>query len=455
MPAKRTATFKQDCGRQHGAALLIMLVILIVGIAAVLVNSFTSSLINTARQAKTASALAQAKDALIGYAITYSDNHTNQVNGLLPVPDLGTSRNIYSGEGNTAGNFSGNSTDLSVIGRLPWLALGIDSLQDGNGECLWYAVSGTFQNAQQTSFMNWDTYSQFDLYSSDGTPSGTISTTGTNYHQRPVAIIFSPGAVLSGEDRATSTTDSVTRCGGNYDARNYLDTYNANTLLNNIVNYFASSTNNSTGTFTLASPKQFVIGTVSDTSQTPPLVLVNDKFLTITPDDIFSSIKKRNDFGTIFVPSLLSNAASCMSTSTYPNPVTINFDTLSESVVSASTGSLLIGRMPKTAFTGPSACTGAAYNAVRAWRDNLLYAVCTPLSQCLTVNGLNCTGVVIFAGERTSLQTRATNAQKNAPWNNYLEGVILTDFSSGNTTFSGASSYSTASPSTDILACIP
>jgi type II secretory pathway pseudopilin PulG len=438
---------------QRGAILLVMLVIMVIGALALFVSSLSSSTIQISRDKETADALAKAKEALIGYAVTYGDTHPNQVNGLLPVPDLGTSRNLYPGEGNTAGNFSGNSANLSVIGRLPWLALDVPPLKDGNGECLWYAVSGTFQNAQQTNFVNWDTVSQFDAYTSDGTSSGTISTTGTNYHQRPVAIIFSAGPALPGQDRAASATDTVTSCSGNYDARNYLDTFNANTLLNSIVNYFSGSTNNSTGTFTLAIPKQFVIGPVSDTSQTPPLVLANDKFLTITSDDIFRIIKKRNDFGA-FVSSLLTDAATCMSTSTYPNPVTINFDTLSESLVSTATGSLLIGRMPNTAFTGAGACAGVTYNATRYWRDNLLYAVCTPLSACLTVNGATCKGIIIFAGERTSSQTRATNAQKNAPWGNYLEGFVLTDFSSGNTTISGASSYSVASPSTDVLQCI-
>lgn len=450
MPTRSAPSRLPTTRRQRGAAFMIMLVILIIGAVTIFVSMLNSSALQIARDQTTADALAKAKDGLVGYAVTYADTHPNQVNGFLPLPDLGSSRNAFPGEGNAAGNFTGNSSNLSVVGRIPWMALHLSPLKDGNSDCLWYAVSGSYQDSQQTSFMNWDTVGEFDTFTSNGTPSGTTSTTGANYHQRPIAIIFSPGNVLSGQDRATSTTDTVTICGGNYDARNYLDTFNAKPQLNGIVNYFAGAINNSTGTFTLTSPKQF-IEPVSDTSYIPPLVLANDKVLTITSDDIFRIVKKRNDFG-VFVSSILADAVACMST--YPSPVTIDFDTLLETPVTPN-GNLTAGRMPNTVFSGTGTCAGASHNATRRWRDNLLYALCSPLSDCLTVNGADCKGVIIFAGERTPSQTRATNAQKNAPWNNYLEGSSLTAFSNGSTSFSGAASYSTASPSTDVLACIP
>jgi hypothetical protein len=470
MRRSRHITQLQPPRHQCGQALMIMLIILVIGALTIFVNSLNSSSIQISRDKVTADALAQAKDALIGYAVTYGDSHTNQVNGYLPMPDLGTSRNNNSNnvEGNTAGNFSGNAGNLSVLGRLPWQALDIAPLRDANGECLWYAVSGAYQNAQKTDFMNWDTVGQFETFTSDGTSSGTVGTTGTNYHQQPVAIIFAPGATLSNQDRSSSTTDTVTQCGGNYNARNYLDTYYASSLLNSIVNYFSGSTNNSTGTYTYAAPKQFVIGPVSDTSQTPPLVLVNDKLLTITPADIFNIIKKRSDFGT-FVYSLLSDAVTCMSNASLPAPIKIDFNTLAETA-GTTVGNLNIGRMPKTVFTGTGACSSTSHNATRAWRDNLLYATCNPSGTCLTVNGLtcasgtcsyatglSCSGIVIFAGERTSSQNRAANTDKNT-WSNYLEdtpNTTYTAFTQGAASFSGPSSYSASSTSSDIVACIP
>jgi hypothetical protein len=33
------------------------------------------------------------------------------------------------------------------MGRLPRKTPGLDALKDGSGECLWYAVSGTYKNS--------------------------------------------------------------------------------------------------------------------------------------------------------------------------------------------------------------------------------------------------------------------------------------------------------------------
>ena len=54
MTAKRAAIFKHGRDKQRGAALLIMLVILVIGIAVVFVNSLTSSRMKTVRQENTA-----------------------------------------------------------------------------------------------------------------------------------------------------------------------------------------------------------------------------------------------------------------------------------------------------------------------------------------------------------------------------------------------------------------
>ncbi|WP_173059714.1 hypothetical protein [Sulfurimicrobium lacus] len=419
-------------------ALLLLLLLIVVGVLAVFVTGMNRAAQQQERDRITSEALAQAKAALIGYAVTYSDTHANQVNGHLPLPDLGSSRNGIPGEGNAAGNFTGNVVNLSVVGRLPWKKLGLPPLRDGYGECLWYAVSGAFQNVQQSPFLNWDTLGQFEIYTSNGVPGGTVSAVGANYHQRPVAVIFAPGPLLAGQSRATSAVDSVDECGGNYDARNYLDTSDPNTLINNIINYF-SGTNSATGTTSLATPKPIIQGTVRDSSGG---WLVNDRLLTINSDELFRGIKKRSDFSTF-----IASAVACLSFPPLPPPVTIDFDTLLETPVSP-VGSLNVGRIPN------SACNIPSYNPVQKWRDNLFYATCTTGSACLTVNGSPCKGVVIFAGERGAMQMRATNAQKN-DWSNYLEGPVLSAFSTGSANFFGASSYSASAPSTDVLACIP
>jgi hypothetical protein len=405
MSAKRTAIFSHGRGKQRGVALMIMLVILVVGIAAVLVNSLTSSRVKIVRQETTAAALAQAKDALIGHAVTYLDTHTTpspQVFGYLPCPD------ISSGSEGVAVSSCG-SPDVNAIGRLPWATLDLSALRDGAGECLWYAVSGTYKSAQKTSLMNWDTNGQFQAY----TPDGTLLTQPDN---QVVAVIFAPGAAQSGQDRS-GTTFPV--CGGNYTATNYLDSDTVHHINNwDVV----------TG--------KFIQGTSGGT--------VNDQMLFITRQDIWNAIKKRNDFGT-FVSTLLSAATACLSS--IPNPVTINFDTMNETTVTA-VGILYVGRIPSIALTS---CINANNNLVQQWRDNLLYATCAT-SNCLGGNN----GVVVFAGEKnTSLsQQRITNTDKNT-WSNYLEGTPLAAFNTGFPPISGASSYSAGSPSTDVLAFIP
>src|SRR3989338_8627952 len=110
---------------QCGAALLVMLIIMIIGGMAYLVSSLNSSTLNVARGKVTADALKQAKEALIGRAVTDTTSP-----GSLPCPDA-------DGDG-SADLFSGNNCPY-YIGRLPWKTLGLSDLRDGSGEELWYA----------------------------------------------------------------------------------------------------------------------------------------------------------------------------------------------------------------------------------------------------------------------------------------------------------------------------
>src|SRR3989338_6736038 len=148
--------------KQLGAALMVMLVIMVMGIAAMLINSLGATRLKNARREITRNALAQAKDALIGYAITYGDTHSGEVHGYLPCPDTDAS----NGEGSS--KLSCGSKNTSVVGRLPWRSLGLAPLRDGNGECLWYAVSGTYKNNSKTDLMNWDNAGLFEVMASDG-----------------------------------------------------------------------------------------------------------------------------------------------------------------------------------------------------------------------------------------------------------------------------------------------
>ena len=161
---------------------------------------------------RTANALAQAKEALIGYAANYPDEHPGRVFGFLPCPD--TDGSGTGGEG-TAVSTCG-SKDVTVIGRLPWKTLELPPLRDGSGECLWYAVSGTFKNNTPTDLMNWDTNGLIEVMAPDGTNcavGGSGSTADPS--RRAAAVVFAAGALLPGQDRSLASTNPPSICGGN------------------------------------------------------------------------------------------------------------------------------------------------------------------------------------------------------------------------------------------------
>ena len=157
---------------------MVMLVIMIVGAAALLVSSLNSSSIKNARDKTTANALAQAKEALIGRALT-DDNRP----GSLPCPD--------TNDDGSAEVLAGDECP-SYTGRLPWRTLGLPDLRDGAGERLWYALSQNFHD-DNSIHINSETQ-------------GTLSIGGTNPAGQVIAIVFSPGPVLNGASRSPSIT---------------------------------------------------------------------------------------------------------------------------------------------------------------------------------------------------------------------------------------------------------
>ena len=196
---------------QRGAALLIMVVIMVLGIAAVLVGSLNSSAINVSRQQQTSAALAQAKEALIGYAASDSNRP-----GELPCPDVDGDGKLTIGV-----DFSTGSPPVctSFVGYLPWKTLDLAELRDGDNEKLWYALSQNFY-AGNTVTLN-----------SDST--GQLLVSGTQSINNIAAIIISPGAPLSGQKRSTSNLAACTTTGNtviteNQCAVNYLEGNNGN-----------------------------------------------------------------------------------------------------------------------------------------------------------------------------------------------------------------------------------
>ena len=185
--------------RQRGAALILMLVIVVMGAAGFLVSSLSSSGLQLARDQKTALALSQAKEALIGYAVTKTDYPL----GNLPCPDT---------DDDGISDAGGSTECPQYIGRLPWKTLGLPDLRDSTGERLWYTLSRNVRRYTSVRPLNSDT-------------TGTLNVTGTKTENNLIAIVFSPGSNVGTQSRSTTQTTFCTttnttilesRCAANY-----------------------------------------------------------------------------------------------------------------------------------------------------------------------------------------------------------------------------------------------
>lgn len=177
LPAKTT---------QHGAALLVMLVILVMGAMTFLVRSLSTSAQKTARQETTAQALAQAKEALIGRAAG-NDN----MPGSLPCPDTDND--------GSAELFIANDCP-SYIGRLPWRTLRLPDLRDDSGERLWYVLSPNFRDDNSARPLNSDTQGQLSIV-------GNITVSNV------AAIVFAPDAPLCGKSHNSNNVADYLEAG--------------------------------------------------------------------------------------------------------------------------------------------------------------------------------------------------------------------------------------------------
>jgi len=231
--------------KQKGLALLMLVFVLVLGVAAYTLKTLNATGIENDRHQKTVQALAEAKAAIIGYAVTYDDAHAGEVYGYLPCPDRST-------VGGAGSELSCGTAGQSVIGRLPWKTLKVSPIKDGYGECLWYAVSGSFKNNPKLP-LDPNTLGQLSVKA----PNGSFYA-GSDVDP-VVAVVFAPNSVVSNQNRADSEEDEY--CGGNYVATNYLD------MVNTISNADASDST-------------FVV----DNSAT-----FNDQLILIRQSEVFSS----------------------------------------------------------------------------------------------------------------------------------------------------------------------
>ncbi|TXG93130.1 MAG: hypothetical protein E6R10_04275, partial [Rhodocyclaceae bacterium] len=341
--------------RQRGASLLLMVIIAaLIFFGLFSIRSPVS--LRTDQESASAAVLAQAKAALIGYAATYKETHPGELAGYLPCPDTNN-----DGEYTPADNCG--LKDVSVVGRLPWKTLGLPPLRDGDGECLWYAVSGRAKNDNKADVYNWDTPGQFIVQ----TPSGQVLA-GATPHARPLAVIFSVGRPINGQNRSAGGGE----CPGSA----------ADAAAAYLEGLGALGTGNTTVT---------VADAVTRGNGTN-----NDSALWVTSADIFGPIRKRSDFKTD-VEAMLNNVATHLNTLT---PLALPATSTNKGVgdpIAETAGSL-------AKLYLDSGVAGYNRNFFKNWSNNLLYA---KLGSPVKVNGESgCYAVLVFGGERLPAQSR-------------------------------------------------
>ena len=195
--------------RQRGVMGLLLVSLLILGGVLFAYTSLNVASVHVDRERATNTALAKAKDALIAFAAS----HTNDVPvagaparpGQLPCPDV-------TDDGIQDSDATGSCT--SLIGRLPWVTLELPDLRDDSGERLWYVVSNDFRtdyNLPPAVPLNSDTAYR--------TGNASLTIAGTTPAANLAAIVISPGRTLTRSDARAQ----VRGCGAVCDPRDFLD----------------------------------------------------------------------------------------------------------------------------------------------------------------------------------------------------------------------------------------
>lgn len=418
--------------RQHGFALLFLLVLLALLGLSVFLAQLGVTQPGVQRKQLTAAALAEAAQELVGDAVArlpVSDA------GFLRLPDLGGVSPSFI-EGSASGTFAGDAKDLTVIGKFPWRTLATTAHRERYGECLWYVVSGRFKNdtdVLKTDVFNWDTLGQIDVINANA---GWVA-------RNLAALLIAPGPGIDGQNRALASA-TYRECGGNYDARQYLDPFNVAHAIVGEVNYFAGSINSRLAPN--ANNKKFVMVDGS--------LHYNDQFHLITVEAIFDPLIRRRDFA-----AAIGVLAPLTDDPTGRLLDDLNFQShLKTVVLSGGKGTANVDCRCNT--VGCVAVAGDPFQTFcRNWKEMLLLTqLSTPAS--ITIDGSAsaavCSRVLIFAGRKTATQARATVIDRDNPAN-YLEGSNATAFAvpvAASASFAGVSVFNWRSPSADVVRCL-
>lgn len=388
-------------GRNEGVALLVMLLAITLAVSTALISSLAQSNPEVARQKKTLETLAQAKQALIAWAVLQGDIGTDSYRrpGTLPCPDT----NFFgtADSGNASGSCS--SGGGTSIGRFPWKSLGIEMPSDATGEPLWYAVSDNFRRPGLTNAaINSNSAGNLKLYAANGT------TLMTPEGEELAAIIIAPNSPLAGQNRTTAPNT----------ASSYLDGFN--------------------GKNNASASGPFIAGPARDSQGN---AVVNDLVIGISARELIAAIEKRAlaEARNALAAHALANSGK------YPNPAAVNggncVSTIADVRVSpvlpcASDVSTCFGRLPEDTLS----TYAAPWFTQNGWGRTLVFAV--NANDALDGSGANCrlTVTVDGASRRYVLvapgSARAGQTRPSTTLSHYLEDPSNVDAWSGDPAFS-------------------
>jgi hypothetical protein len=205
---------------QRGAALLLLLAVLVLGASWFLVSRLDAiaGIFTASDRNHNALVLSQAKQALIGYVAMNAAQSGENNPGRFPCPE-GAALVGTSVEGISAPYVGPpNAPTCATVGRLPWRTLGLDKLVDSSAEPLWYVVSPGWQLVTSTTSLtiNSNTIGQLNV---DAQANAAV------------ALIIAPGAAMNVAASAGCTARNQVRSAPSptIDARDYIECFNTGT----------------------------------------------------------------------------------------------------------------------------------------------------------------------------------------------------------------------------------
>lgn len=482
---------KKQCA-QKGIVLLALVVFMALAVMAYVVSELSVVEVKQQRLESTAKTLQRAKQALIAYAVTYADMDGTDADllpdfpgeyGFLPCPDY----NAGGAEGNEDKINCGIS-GFPKLGFFPWRTLDLPVLSDSSGSCLLYAVTGEYKNdispsSNKTEMLNEDTNGMFQIVDATATV-----VKGADPEDRVVAIIFAPGKPFPTHPR-NFVPGSL--CGDDY--------LNYDNFLESAVIFGGSIIDNSNVSLSNELLDQFIHATwiSSDGDSANPN---NDKFLTITRDEIWSVVVNRTDFIqkisdlTEALAMCLSNYAAANTLDRLPWPAAMTMadyrvnENYNDTPATGHAGrfpffvdnsnddipgaNISIEIFEEAACSALSVTSGAVVDLLTPdaeyrvlwnnWKDHFFYVVSqgyapnsgvAACGNCITVDTVQRAAAIIFSGSRQLGETRnepiGVDADTKYNVDNYLDFISSDNFPD----LAGNKPYSTAGTN-DVFVCL-